>query len=588
MFRSLKIIVFLLFCLSAHAQPDSLKRQLQSSKGPEKLKALQSLTKQYLTLSPDSCVKYGSQAIIVARELHDKFNEALANKRIGYSYYLRGEFDKSIFYYERAFQLNIDNHDFLNAAEITNLFGDVYNQQGDYQKAMHYFMLTERSCDTLIKNLSFQGSVKKLYSILYTNIGLLYHNLDSVQKPLNYFQNALKYAAEINDSIRIAASYCNMGMIYNSQKKYKLAYEMYFLALKVSRNIGDKHYESKILNNIANIFENQGKIDSAMQFIKMAGKISTELGDKLNLDFAERNIARYFIKLNQYDSALRYISNAVAISEEIGALQRTFENYNILSQVYEKKGNKELALKYYKRFEELKDSVSGQDTREKIAEIQTRYETEKKEKENVILRKDNQIKEITISRENILLYVFIVVISVVLIFLFIIIFLFRVKSKAYQNLVSQNLRLLEFEKQFEKNIVTLSESEIINRTGSDDVFQGLGLRLQKFLIEEKPYLWSEVNMDEFCRKLNTNRTYLSKIIKDQYNSNFHDLICEYRIRTARDMLQDTAHKHLSVEGIGEFAGFKSNSNFHKKFKSLVGLTPNQFRDRALKNKPIPE
>jgi tetratricopeptide (TPR) repeat protein len=446
----------MLLYFSAHGRPDSLKLELQSLKGPEKLNALQSLTRKYLSVSPDSCVKYGSKAIIAARELHDKFNEALADKRIGYSYYLKGEFDKSILYYEKAYQLNIDNHDFLNAAEINNLCGDAYNQKGDYQKAIHYFTESEKSCDSLIKNNSLKGSVRKLYSILYTNIGLLYHNLDSVQKPLNYFQNALKYAAEIHDSTRIAASYCNMGMIYNSQKKYKLASDMYFLALTVSRNIGDKHYESKILNNIANIFENQGKIDSAMHFIKMAGKISTELGDKLNLDFAERNIARYFIKLKQYDSAFRYISNAVAISEEIGALQRTFENYNILSQVYEKKGNKELALKYYKRFAELKDSVSGQDTREKIAEIQTRYETDKKEKENVILRKDNQIKEITISRENILLYVFIVVISVVLIFLFIIIFLFRVKSKAYQNLVSQNLRLLEFEKQFEKNIVTLS------------------------------------------------------------------------------------------------------------------------------------
>jgi AraC-like DNA-binding protein len=379
-----------------------------------------------------------------------------------------------------------------------------------------------------------------------------------------------------------------MGMIYNSQKKYKLASDMYFLALTVSRNIGDKYYESKILNNIANIFEIQNKIDSAMLFIKMARKISIEQGNKLNLSLADRNIARYWIKLRQYDSAFFYISTAVAISQEMGTLQITYENYNVLSEVYEKKGNKNLALKYYKRYADLKDSVSGQETREKIAEIQTRYETEKKEKENVILRKDNQIKEMAISRKNTLLYVFIVVTSVVLIFLIIIIVLFRLRSRAYQNLVSQNLKLLHFEKQSEKNIVTHPEFEIFNRTGSDAVYQGLGLRLQKFLIEEKPYLWSDVNMDEFCKKLNTNRTYLSKFINDRYHQNFYDLICEYRIRTARDMLQDTAYKHLSVEGIGEFAGFKSNSNFHKKFKSLVGLTPNQFRERALKDKPVSE
>jgi len=333
MHRLYIIIVFLLFCFSAHAQPDSLKRRIQSLQGQEKLKALQCLTKMYLSVSPDSCVKYGSKTILMARELHDKFNEALANKRIGYSYYLQGEYEKSKLYYKKAYQLNIDNHDFLNAAEITNLFGDAYNQQGDCRSAIHYFTETEKSCDTLIKNNLIKGSVKKLYSILYTNIGLLYYHLDSVQKPLNYFRNALMYAIEIKDSTRIAASYSNIGMIYKKLKQFKPASDMYFSALTISRSIGDKHYECKILNNIANIYEIQGKIDSAMVYIKMSKKISTEMVDKSNISMADRNIARYFIKLPQYDYAL----------------------------------------------------------------IQTRYETGKKEHENAILRQDKQIKKVHVS-----------------------------------------------------------------------------------------------------------------------------------------------------------------------------------------------
>lgn len=545
------------------------------------------MTKKYLNISPDSCTKYGSETIILAREFNDKKNEALANKRIGYSYYLKGEYEKSILYYEKAHQLNIDNHDFLNAAEISNLFGDSYNQQGDYQKAIHYFTETEKSCDTLIKNELLKDSVKKLYSILYTNIGLLYYSLDSVQKPLKYFENALKYASEINDSTRIAASYSNIGMIYKRQEKYKPAADMYFLALSVSRNIGDRYYECKILNNIANIFETQGKIDSALQFVKMAGKIATELGNKSNLTLVERNTARYYLKLGQYDSAFNHISNAVAISQEIGALQKSYENYEVLSEVYEKKGNIALAMKYYKLFTNLKDSISGRETRAKIAEIQTRYETEKKEKENVILKQDNQIKEMVISKKNALLYVFTFVIAGVVIFLIFIIILFRLKNRAYQKLVNQNLQLLQFETKFDKNIIILSESENLNTTDSDELYHGLGLRLQKFLVEEKPYLWSNVNMDEFCKKLNTNRTYLSKIIHDQYHQNFYDLICEYRIRIVRELLTDPSMSHLSIEGIGEMAGFKSNSNFHKKFKNLVGVTPSQFRDNVILNKMTP-
>ncbi len=100
------------------------------------------------------------------------------------------------------------------------------------------------------------------------------------------------------------------------------------------------------------------------------------------------------------------------------------------------------------------------------------------------------------------------------------------------------------------------------------------------MIEEKPYLWSDVSLEIFCKKLNTNRTYLSKLINDHYQMGFYDLLFEYRIRTAVEFLNNTQLNHISVEGIGEMAGFKSNSNFYKRFKKSIGMTPMQFREQA--------
>ena len=68
MFRLLRISIFPGFFLSAHAQSDSLLHQLQFLEGQEKLKALQSLTRKYITISPHSCMKYGSKTRIAARD----------------------------------------------------------------------------------------------------------------------------------------------------------------------------------------------------------------------------------------------------------------------------------------------------------------------------------------------------------------------------------------------------------------------------------------------------------------------------------------------------------------------------------------
>jgi len=63
---------------------------------------------------------------------------------------------------------------------------------------------------------------------------------------------------------------------------------------------------------------------------------------------------------------------------------------------------------------------------------------------------------------------------------------------------------------------------------------------------------------------------------------FYDFLFEYRIKAALEYLSNDQFSHLSVEGIGEMTGFKSISTFYKRFKSVVGMTPNQFREWAKK------
>lgn len=579
----INLIILLLPLLNAvSSQPDSLKAMLPACEGHEKLNVLYQLTSYYTQRSADSCLKYGTYAIALAQDLKNTKTEALSCKKIGYSYYTTGEYDSCIKYYQATLRINLKDHDLLSAAEISNLFGDTYNQKGEYDKALDYFMEAKRSCDSLILVDSLTSSVKKLYSILFTNIGLLYFQLDSSRKSLEYFNSALNYAREIGDKKRIAASFSNIGMIYKKLGESREASEMYFSALAVSRSIGDKYYESKILNNIANIYEEREMLDSAIICIKMAEQISGELGNKQDLTIFERNLARYYMKSGRYDAAMVHVLNAIKISEEIGAVHKSSEHYKLLSELYEKQGNYNEALRNYKIHERLNDSVTGQETREKIAAINARYESEKKELENSKLRKEIELKEIVIAQKNVLIILMTIGASLFAILLLLIIFSLRSKSKAYNLLVRQNLKSLEIEKEIERSITQMATTGEQTGEFKDGKFEELGIRLMKFMIEEKPFLWSEVNMDEFCRKLNTNRTYLSKVIHDQYHQSFNDLICEFRIRASRDLLSDRANLHISVEGIGQMAGFKSNSHFHKRFKELVGITPNEFRDRAIK------
>jgi len=59
------------------------------------------------------------------------------------------------------------------------------------------------------------------------------------------------------------------------------------------------------------------------------------------------------------------------------------------------------ALFYYKKASEIKDSIFNKENSIHFAEMQTRYETEKKERENIMLRKEEQLKNIQLKANKI-------------------------------------------------------------------------------------------------------------------------------------------------------------------------------------------
>ena len=372
---------------------DSLKQQLAYAEGNERMEILQKICREYLFSSPDSCVKYGTETIKLAQELADKQNEAVANKKIGYSYFRVGEYDSSLLYFERARKLFIKINDHFGSTMITNFIGTVYERQSDYPKAIASFIDVEKSCDTLINNDSIQTSVKCLYAILYTNLGIMYHKLDSIQKPLDYFNRALSFAEDINDSTRISASYSNLGMMYKAMNEYDKALSYYLKSLTISKKIGNRDYELATLNNIANLYSKRGLNDSALIYYHKAFDIAVSTGDKYGLSLINRNIAEIYLIQQNYKRAFENAEKALGYSQAIGSLEQIYSNYELLSRIYEELGVYENAYHYYKQYAILKDSVKSIETSSIVAEIQTKYETEKKEKENKLLKKDIEIEK---------------------------------------------------------------------------------------------------------------------------------------------------------------------------------------------------
>lgn len=448
---SFTLLIIVLNMIYAVAQTDSLKQQLTYSEGSDKMEILQKLCREYLFSSTDSCVKYGAEVIRLAQELNDKENEALANKRIGYSLLNTSDYNSSLIYFLRAHQLFIEMHDYLDAAVINNFIGAAYFQKSDYSKAISYYIEAEKSCDTLINNDSIQTSVKRLYAILYTNLGLLYHKLDSIQKPLDYFNRALRFAEDINDSTRISASYSNLGMMYKAMQKFDLALTNYLKSLTISQKIGSRNYEQATLNNIANLYSKGGMNDSALIYYYKAIDIAISTSDKYGLSIINRNLAEIYLIQKNYKRAFENANMALEYSQAIGSLDQVYNNYELLSRVNKVIGNYENAFHYYVKHAALKDSITGIETRAEVAEIQTKYETEKKEKENNLLKKDIEIEKGK-SYYLLLLTIVLILMGAISLILF---YFIRKNTLTRRKLASSEASRLEAELEAQKRELTL-------------------------------------------------------------------------------------------------------------------------------------
>ncbi len=108
-------------------------------------------------------------------------------------------------------------------------------------------------------------------------------------------------------------------------------------------------------------------------------------------------------------------------------------------------------------------------------------------------------------------------------------------------------------------------------------FEDLGLRLKTYMETEKPYLRHDLTLYDLAKEMRESPRLISACLNRHFKYNFAEWINHFRVQEALERLKDPAQNHLSVEGIGSEAGFKSRSAMYAAFKKETGHSPGRFR-----------
>ncbi len=95
--------------------------------------------------------------------------------------------------------------------------------------------------------------------------------------------------------------------------------------------------------------------------------------------------------------------------------------------------------------------------------------------------------------------------------------------------------------------------------------------------QEKLFLEKDLTLNTLAKKLNTNSSYLSKVINTYKHKNFATYLNELRIHHAVYMLHNEDKLHLyTIEAIADIMGYNNGESFSLAFRKITGFYPSHF------------
>jgi hypothetical protein len=281
---------------------------------------------------------------------------------------------------------------------------------------------------------------------IYAGLSSLYSQINNPKKELFYIQSYLKESYNGSDKNRIGYALNNLAVFYEKNDQTEKAILNFRKALN---NMDRIETRNTIYQNIGAIHLNFYKnIDSAKYFYKKATNISTS---KRTLAYIHKDLALIEKRKSNFKKENKELLSALKNIKLDRFPEFELELYKDLSENNKVLANYKKSLFYLEKYDSLNEVIKNQSLIEKVEDIEIKYQTEKKEKENLELKQYNlEIEAKSIQDRNLLISSF----------------LFIILGGTIATLTLKNSKrkrkLAEQEKELEtqKNITFIKEQEI--------------------------------------------------------------------------------------------------------------------------------
>lgn len=363
-------------------------------------------------------------------QIEDKKGLAKVYANIGLVYLNQGNYAEALANNETALAIKKELNDTDVGATLFNI-ANIKLTQGNYPSALQYL-------HEALEAFEHTGN-KRGIALVYMNMGRVYQVQNMPQEAIQKVLASLAIAKDIGNKKLEVACHNNLAIIYSDSDDFDESLKHYSQAIAIAESIGAKHEISVGHGNMGAIYFMQGAYDKALRHYMEALPMAEEIGDKENMANLYSNIGKTYRQQKRYADAGIYLEKGYALATEIGAKQVIKESLEGLTNLEEQRHDYKQALYYQRLLSVLKDSLLNESNSQLITEMQTKYETEKKEKEIALLTKDKEIQAMEIKKQTLLKKYFIVGLVLILVLFFLLYHNFRIRQKVKLENIRNNI-----------------------------------------------------------------------------------------------------------------------------------------------------
>ena len=315
---------------------------------------------------PNEAIEFYKLSIPLLKDGNAKWFLSFAYNNLGVSYLNTGDYKTALQNHLEALKIKNELKDTAGIAHTHHNIGNVYFNTGDYKAALKNYYT---SLQYGLLNNDLETIV-----MLYSNIGVVHEYMGDLDKAFENYESSLKQAEKINNEEAVSSCYVNMANVLIKQgdelivnKKAKEANEKYNQALT---------YQAKALN----IYKNADNQASAVLLI---------------------NTGALYQRLKKYDKARECYKKSLQLSQEGNHIRELSYTYANLCELDSLVGDYKGALRNYKQYIVLRDSLINEESTKKIVELQMQSDFDKKETESRLMQeKKDEITQKEISHQK--------------------------------------------------------------------------------------------------------------------------------------------------------------------------------------------